>query len=89
MPLLAALPVLAALDPATRVPLHASARTWAAAARSALEAIAARRVYPALDDEGRDCWRLAADTAVTSPGLTGRSWTRSPTRCCGRRGHGW
>ena len=59
VPLLAALPVLAALDP-NAVPLHASARTWASAARSALEAVAAQRVYPALDDEGRDCWRLAA-----------------------------
>ena len=70
VPLLAALPVLAALDP-NAVPLHASARTWASAARSALEAISAQRVYPALDDEGRDCWRLAADTAVTSSGLPG------------------
>src|SRR5208282_505423 len=47
VPLLAALPVLAALDP-NAGPLHASARTWASAARSALEAISARRVYPAL-----------------------------------------
>ena len=70
VPLLAALPVLAALDP-NAVPLHASARTWASASRSALEAVAAQRVYPALDDEGRDCWRLAADTGVTSPGLPG------------------
>jgi superfamily II DNA or RNA helicase len=68
VPLLAALPVLAALDPDAG-PWHASARTWASAARSALEAVCAQRVYPALDDEGRDCWRLAADIEVTSPGL--------------------
>jgi SNF2 Helicase protein len=68
VPLLAALPVLAALDP-NAVPLHESARTWASVARSAVEAVAAQRVYPALDDEGRDCWRLAADIEVISPGL--------------------
>ena len=60
VPLMVALPVLAALDVATER-LHTSARTWAAATRSALEAISARRVYPALDADGRDCWRLAAD----------------------------
>ena len=60
VPLMAALPVLAALDVATER-LHASVRTWAAATWSALEAISARRVYPALDADGRDCWRLAAD----------------------------
>ncbi len=63
VPLLAALPVLAALGgPAAEgsaVLLHESARAWARAALSALEAVAARRVYPALDAEGRDCWRLA------------------------------
>ena len=60
VPLMVALPVLAVLDVATER-LHMSARTWAAATRSALEAISARRVYPALDADGRDCWRLATD----------------------------
>jgi len=58
VPLMVALPVLAALDVTTER-LHASVRTWASATRSALEAISARRVYPALDADGRDCWRLA------------------------------
>jgi superfamily II DNA or RNA helicase len=63
VPLPEALPVLATLDgPAAdgsaALP-HESARAWARAARSALEAVAARRVYPSLDAEGRDCWRLA------------------------------
>ena len=67
MPLLEALPVLAALDgpPAdgsAALP-HESARAWARASRSALEAVAARRVYPALDAAGRDCWRLAGSAA--------------------------
>ena len=60
VPLMVALPVLAALDVATER-LHTSVLTWASASRSALEAISARRVYPALDADGRDCWRLAAD----------------------------
>ncbi|MEU5943523.1 SNF2-related protein [Micromonospora sp. NPDC047548] len=55
LPVLSALPVLATLDGE----VHPSARTWAAAAKAALEAVAARRVYPALDADGRDCWRLA------------------------------
>ena len=63
VPLLEVLPVLATLDgPAadgSAALLHESARAWARAARSALEAVAARRVYPALDAAGRDCWRLA------------------------------
>lgn len=66
VPLLEALPVLATLDgPAAdggSALLDESARAWARAARSALEAVAARRVYPALDAEGRDCWRLAGPT---------------------------
>ncbi|MGZ6645768.1 MAG: SNF2 helicase-associated domain-containing protein, partial [Solirubrobacteraceae bacterium] len=67
VPLLEALPVLAtmggpAADGSTAL-LHESARAWARAARSALEAVAARRVYPALDAEGRDCWRLAGSAA--------------------------
>src|SRR5271166_1200248 len=60
VPLMVALPVLAALNVATER-LHTSVRTWASATRSILEAISARRVYPALDADGRDCWRLAAD----------------------------
>ena len=60
VPLMMAVPVLAALDVA-KERLHASVRTWASATRSTLEAISARRVYPALDADGRDCWRLAAD----------------------------
>jgi superfamily II DNA or RNA helicase len=60
LPVLSALPVLATLDG----PVHPSARTWASAAKAALEAVVARRVYPALDADGRDCWRLAlADSA--------------------------
>jgi hypothetical protein len=62
LPLVPALPVLAALDSGTGTDngavLHPSAREWAVAARAALEAVAARRVYPAADDEGRDCWRI-------------------------------
>jgi superfamily II DNA or RNA helicase len=72
LPVLSALPVLAALGGAALGgaalggaalggPVHASARTWASAARTALEAVAARRVYPALDAGGQDCWRLAQD----------------------------
>jgi superfamily II DNA or RNA helicase len=57
LPVLLALPVLATLGG----PVHPSARTWASAATAALEAVAARRVYPALDADGRDCWRLAPD----------------------------
>ncbi len=60
VPLMVALPVLAALDVATER-LHTSVRIWTPATLSALEAISARRVYPALDADGRDCWRLAAD----------------------------
>lgn len=64
LPLVPALPVLAAFDGGTDADngavLHPSAREWAAAARAALEAVADRRVYPAADDEGRDCWRIEA-----------------------------
>ena len=67
VPLLEALPVLATLDrpPAdgSAALLHESARAWARAARSALEAVAARRVYSALDAAGRDCRRLAGSAA--------------------------
>jgi hypothetical protein len=67
VPLLEVLPVLSTLDgPAadgSAVLLHESARAWARAARSALEAVAARRVYPALDAAGHDCWRLAGSAA--------------------------
>jgi superfamily II DNA or RNA helicase len=59
LPVLSALPVLAIIDG----PVHPSARTWASAARAALEAVAARRVYPALDADGRDCWRMALNDA--------------------------
>ena len=60
LPVRSALPVLATLDGATLDgQVHPSARTWASAAKAALEAVAARRVYPALDADGRDCWRLA------------------------------
>jgi superfamily II DNA or RNA helicase len=59
LPLLSALPVLATLGGT----VHPSARTWASAAKAALEAVAARRVYPALDADGRDCWRLALNDA--------------------------
>jgi superfamily II DNA or RNA helicase len=55
LPVLSALPILATLDGQ----VHPSTRTWASAARAALEAVAARRVYPAVDADGRDCWRLA------------------------------
>ncbi|MFG2042501.1 SNF2-related protein [Dactylosporangium sp. NPDC048998] len=55
LPVLSALPILVTLDGQ----VHPSARTWASAAKAALEAVAARRVYPALDADGRDCWRLA------------------------------
>jgi hypothetical protein len=73
VPLLGALPVLATLggpvaDGSAGL-LHESARAWARAARSALEAVAARRVYPALDVVGRDCWRLAG-SAVAADGFT-------------------
>jgi superfamily II DNA or RNA helicase len=54
VPVLPALPILASLEGQG----HPSTRTWVSAARSALEAVAARRVYPALDADGRDCWRL-------------------------------
>ncbi len=67
VPLREALPVLATIEgPAadgSAASLHESARAWAHAARSALEAVAARRVYPALDAAGRDCWRLAGSAA--------------------------
>ena len=67
VPLREALPVLATLDsPAadgSAALLHESARAWACAARSALEAVAARRVYPALDAAGRDSWRLTGSAA--------------------------
>jgi len=69
VPLMVALPVLAVLD-VTAAPLHTSVRTWASATRSALEAISARRAYPALDANGRDCWRLSADIEETSPSLS-------------------
>lgn len=59
LPILSALPVLATVDGQ----VHASTRAWAAAVTTALEAVAARRVYPALDADGRDCWRLALDVA--------------------------
>jgi len=59
LPVLSALPVLVTLDG----PVHPSARTWASAAKAALEAVAARRVYPALDADGRDCWRLTLNHA--------------------------
>ncbi|HEX2805563.1 MAG TPA: SNF2-related protein, partial [Kineosporiaceae bacterium] len=62
LPVLSALPVLATLDD----PVHPSTRTWASAAQAALEAVAARRVYPALDADGRDCWRLALNDAPDS-----------------------
>ena len=83
VPLLTALPALAGAAVST-VPPHASARAWAAAARAALAAVAARRVYPALDSDGRDCWRLVlapdglhglapdagtGDAEVVAPGL--------------------
>ena len=55
LPILPALPVLATVSGQ----VHPSTRAWAAAAKAALEAVAARRVYPALDADGRDCWRLA------------------------------
>jgi superfamily II DNA or RNA helicase len=57
LPLLSALPILATLDG----PAHPSARAWSTAARAALDAVAARRVYPALDADGKDCWRLAPE----------------------------
>ena len=63
LPVRSALPVLVSLDADLDGPVHPSARTWASAARTALEAIAARRVYPALDSDGRDCWRLALSDA--------------------------
>jgi superfamily II DNA or RNA helicase len=55
LPVLSALPVLATLDGQ----VHPSTGAWASAVKAALEAVAARRVYPALDADGRDCWRLA------------------------------
>ena len=42
-------------------------RAWASVAKAALEAIAARRVYPALDADGRDCWRLALADVTDAP----------------------
>ena len=72
VPLLTALPALT--GPAvSAAPLHASARAWAAAARAALAAVAARRVYPALDEEGRDCWRLALAPSRRDGGRRGGS----------------
>ena len=69
LPLLAALPVLAATAGlpcgsgtiAAATSLDASALAWSSAATTALKAVAARRVYPALDAEGRDAWRLLPD----------------------------
>ncbi len=70
VPLMVALPVLAGLDVAADR-LHASVRTWAWATRSALQAISARRVYPALDADGRDCWRLLLpEIEAGPPGLS-------------------
>jgi superfamily II DNA or RNA helicase len=57
LPVLPAVTVLATLDGQP----HPSTRAWVSAARAALEAVAARRAYPALDADGRDCWRLAPD----------------------------
>ncbi|MDQ1287250.1 MAG: hypothetical protein QG622_815 [Actinomycetota bacterium] len=82
-----ALPLLLALDPlAVDGPVHPSARRWAFATRTALEAIAARRVHPAVDADGRDRWRVApsgppdpavegildavADTVLRPPGAS-------------------
>ncbi|HET8643040.1 MAG TPA: SNF2-related protein [Pseudonocardiaceae bacterium] len=67
LPLLPALPVLAAVNGQTHTvdgQVHPSTRAWAAAVKTALEAVAARRVYPALDADGRDCWRLAPKVAA-------------------------
>ncbi|HEX7270257.1 MAG TPA: SNF2 helicase-associated domain-containing protein, partial [Streptosporangiaceae bacterium] len=63
LPLLSALPILATLDG----PIDPTARTWASATKVALEAVAARRVYPALDGDGRDCWRLAPHVPTPAP----------------------
>ena len=63
LPLRSALPVLATLDG----PIDPTARTWASATKVALEAVAARRVYPAVDGEGRDCWRLAPHVSTPAP----------------------
>lgn len=61
LPVLPALPILATLSTAPEDPASPSARTWASAAKATLEAVATRRVYPALDADGRDCWRLALE----------------------------
>lgn len=66
LPVPSVLPVLATLDGQ----IHPSTRIWASATKAALAAVAARRVYPALDADGRDCWRLALDPP-TDPALTG------------------
>lgn len=72
LPVLAALPVPGAL-PGDRDGTGAGASSearpagaacppalaWGTAARTVLRAVAERRVYPALDAAGRDCWRLA------------------------------
>jgi superfamily II DNA or RNA helicase len=74
LPLPSALPVLVALDgPTPDGHIDPSARAWASAAKVALEAVAARLVYPALDADGRDCWRIAtADlTAAPDPAIAG------------------
>ena len=86
LPLLSALPILATLDG----PIDPTARTWASATKVALEAVAARRVYPALDGEGRDCWRLPRTSRPRHRTLPSRSSsTRSPTRCCVPPGRPW
>ncbi|WP_406301018.1 SNF2-related protein (plasmid) [Embleya sp. NBC_00888] len=56
LPLSAAVPALVPTLPAGA---HPSARAWAAAARLGLELIAARALYPTLDDDDRDTWCLA------------------------------
>jgi superfamily II DNA or RNA helicase len=69
LPVRSALPVLAALDGQ----LHPSVQRWASVVKASLEAVAARRVYPALDADGRDCWRIALtgspDPALPQPAV--------------------
>ena len=96
LPLLAALPVLAAwLDflvsgtIAAATSLDPSALAWASAAKAALEAVAARRVYPALDADGRDCWRLAPIRRSRSPMPSPGSSTRSADALLRPPGRGW
>ena len=50
--------VHALLDAEFTAAAHPSARAWATAARLGLYLIAARLVYPALDDAGFDTWRI-------------------------------